>query len=280
MPVRSAARLALRCPARLALVLPIAFAIAPSIARADQCAINDQAIADKAVALAKKSTAMIELCEPCGEKVGRGPYPIGSVDGTNGRVTFDGNLRDLAYTYILVGKDTYQNLGMLAGCKPERVSKEIVEPRPVRPRPARPPAPGVVRSGPPPVPPGMARARVTKPDDIAGNWSVVIRPSLSTCKVTAKNRTETWSIAVDKSAEITVNQGTGADDFIGAQSSLDHGMYRPELATKNRSSANVLQITHSLRDTFWGKITRAESSGIKGDPACLTVVDVTGTRVP
>src|SRR5262249_1532663 len=151
------------------------------------------------------------------------------------------------YTYILVAKDTYQNLGVLAGCKPEHVSKEIVEPRPVRPRPPKQPAPGTSRVGPPPVPPGMARARVSKPDDLAGNWSVVIRTCFATCKVPAKNRTETWSIAVDNGADITVNQGTGADDFIGSQGNLDHGMYQPKLATKNRPSANVLQITQSLR---------------------------------
>jgi hypothetical protein len=271
---------------RALVALPFALAIlAPTIARADQCAINDQAIADKAVELAKKSTAVLELCEPCGEKHPQGPYPVGVVDSANGRVTFDGNLRDLAYIYILVGKHTYGNLGLLAGCKAESVSKELVDSRPVRTRPPRPqPSQGgswVGRPpGPPPLPPGGSRTRVTKPDDLAGTWTVTVRPSLSTCKQAAKNATETWSITVDNGADVTVNQGNGADDFAGTRGSLDRGFYQPTLATKNRPSANVLQLTQYFKDLFHGKITRAESSGIKGDPACLTVVDVSGKRVP
>lgn len=269
---------------RLAVAVPIALTVlAPSLARADQCAINDQAIADKAVELAKKSRMMLELCEPCGEKVPQGPYPIGVVETANGRVMFDGRLRDLAYTYILVGKNTFENLGIAAGCKPERVSKELHDSRPVRSRPPQPqPNQGGLGRppGPPPRPPGSSRARVSKPEDIAGTWTITLRPSLSTCTAAMPNRTETWSIAVDNGADITVNQGNGSDDFIGTQSLLAHGMYQPKLSTKNRPRANVLQITHSLRDVFWGKITRAESSGVKGDPACLTVLDVSGTRVP
>lgn len=267
---------------RLVLCAALASAVfAPALARADQCAINDQAIADKAVELAKKSTAMLELCEPCGEKQPHGPYPIGTVDGANGRVTFDGALRDLAYTYILVGKNTYRNLGLLAGCKAERVSKELIDSRPVRSRPVRPSSNqgGLGRPGPPPRPP-ISRTRVTKPEDLAGTWTVTVRPSLSTCKAPAKTHTETWVITVDNGADIVVNQGTGADDFVGTQSTLERGQFQPKLSTKNRPSANVLQITQSMKDLFWGKIARAESTGIKGDPACLTAVDVSGTRVP
>lgn len=263
---------------RLVLVPLVLMLAVPAVAHADQCAINDQAIADKAVELAKKSSMMLELCEPCGEKVGRGPYPIGTVTGANGRVAFDGNERDLAYVFILTDKHTFGNLGVLAGCKPQSVSKEVIDSRPMRPRPAKVPGPGVGRSV-PPIPPG-GRVRVSKPEDIAGNWTVTVRPSLSTCKVAAKNATESWSITVDNGADITVNQGNGADDFIGVQANLERGSYQPKLSTKVRPSANVLQITQSLRDNFWGKITRAESSGIKGDPACLTVLDVSGTRVP
>jgi hypothetical protein len=270
---------------RLALATPFILAIlSPAIARADQCAINDQAIADKAVELAKKSSMMLELCEPCGEKHPQGPYPIGTVGGANGRVTFDGNERDLAYTYILVGKHTYENLGLLAGCKAVRVSKELIDSRPVRPRPPRsqPNQGGPWVNGRPPGPPTTrpGRMRVQNPDDLAGTWTVTVRPSLSTCNLAGKNATQTWSITVDNGADVTVNLGNGADDFVGSQGSLDRGFYQPKLSTKNRPSANVLQITQSVKDAFHGKITRAESSGIKGDPACLTVVDVSGRRVP
>lgn len=271
MPVQLSARLALAVPFALALV-------APSIARADQCAINDPAIADKAVELAKQRTQMLEFCEPCGQKVPTGPYAITNVTTANGEVMFEGRMVDLAYTYILVGKNTYKNLGLLAGCKAERVSTEVTDTRPVRTRPA--PNQGRV-PGPPPRPPGgMSRPRVSKPDDLAGTWKVLLHTSLTTCASPATNHSETWSITVTNDADIVVNQGTGADDFIGTQTSLSYGMYKPQLSTKNRPSANVLQVTQSMRDMFSGKITRAESSGKKGDPACLTVVDVSGARVP
>ncbi len=270
MPVRLSARLALAIPFALAV-------LAPSIARADQCAINDQAIADKAVELAKQRAQILELCEPCGEKVPSGPYAITNVTTANGEVMIEGRMVDLAYTYILVGKNTYKNLGLLAGCKAERVSKELTDTRPVRARPA----PNQRVPGPPPRPPGgMSRARVAKADDIAGTWTVTVRPYLTTCANAQSNHTETWAISVANDTDIVVNLGTGADDFIGTQTALEHGMYKPQLSTTNRPSANVLQITQSLRDVFWGKITRAESTGKKGDPACLTVLDVSGTRAP
>jgi len=271
---------------RLVLAIPFALAVlSPSIARADQCAINDQAIADKAVELLKLRAQMLELCEPCGEKVPTGPYSITNVTTADGKVMIEGKIVDLAYTYILVGKHTYQNLGILAGCKTERVSMEVIDSRPLRYRPTTPQpnqGGGIGRPpGPPPRPPaGMSRARVSQPDDLAGTWSVTVRTYLSTCPKSAGNHSETWSITVGTAGDIVVNQGTGEDDFVGTQTSLDHGMYKPQLSTKNRPSANVLQITQSIRDLFWGKITRAESSGKKGDPACLTVVDVSGTRAP
>ncbi len=265
MPVRLSVRLALAVPFALAI-------LSPAIARADQCAINDQAIVDKAVELLKHRPHMLELCEPCGEKAPTGPYAITSVSAANGKVMIEGNVVDLAYTYILVGKHTYQNLGILAGCKPQRVSTELIDSRPLRSRPTTPQPNQGGGIGP--------RARASRPDDIAGTWTVTVRPNLSTCTSSAQNRTETWSITVANDTDIVVNQGTGADDFAGTQTSLAHGSYRPQLSTKNRPSANVLQITQSMRDQFWGKITRAESSGKKADPACLTVVDVSGTRVP
>jgi hypothetical protein len=283
MPVRLSMRLALAIPFALAI-------LAPTIARADQCAINDQAIADKAVELLKLRAQMLEFCEPCGEKVPTGPYAITNVATADGKVTIEGKIVDLAYTYILVGKHTYQNLGILAGCKAERVSMEVIDSRPLRYRPATPQpnqgqtlggGVGRVPGAPPPRPPGgMHRTRVSKPDDIAGTWTVNVRSNLSTCKGAAGNRTESWTITVANDTDIVINQGTGADDFVGTQTSLAHGTYKPQLSTKNRPSANVLQITQSMRDTFWGKITRAESSGKKTDPACLTVLDVSGTRVP
>lgn len=260
--------------ARAALTAPCVLAfLSATSAHADQCAINDPAIADKAAELARKTTLLLDLCEPCGDKQGRGPYKIGTVESAHGRVSFDGTMRDLAYTYILVGKDTYQNLGLLAGCKAVRVSKEVTDARPPSTRP-----PGFVGSR-PPVSIGP-RPRVTSPGDLAGTWTVTVRPALSTCKATATNTTETWTITVDTSAGVTINLGTGADDFIGSQAPLQHGMYKLALSTKRRPSANVLQLSQSTKDNFWGRITRAESSGVKGDPACLIAADVTGKRAP
>lgn len=128
MPVRLSARLALAIPFALAV-------LAPSIARADQCAINDQAIAE-AVELAKQRAQILALCEPCGEKVPSGPYAITNVTTANGEVMIEGRMVDLAYTYILVGKNTYKNLGLLAGARPSGV-EELTDTPPARARPGR-----------------------------------------------------------------------------------------------------------------------------------------------
>jgi hypothetical protein len=271
-----------RISTRLVLALPFALAIlSPTLARADQCGINSEAIADRAAELAKKSTLMLELCEPCGEKTAKGPYPIGTVDSAQGRVTFDGQPRDLAYTYILVGKDTYQNLGLLAGCSARRVTQEIVDARPPITRPTTTtPTQGLRRLPGAPPRPLVPHVRVSKPDDLAGTWKVTMRQTLDTCKNTNRNRNETWSITVGNGTDIVVNQGTGADDFIGTQPALVNGIYRPLLSTKHRPSANVLQLAQAVRDSFYGWVARAEPSGIKGDPACLTVMEISAKRAP
>lgn len=72
-----------------------------------------------------------------------------------------------------------------------------------------------------------------------------------------------------------------AYDFIGTQTALEHGMYKPQLSTTNRPSANVLQITQSLRDVFLGTFNaRPNRRGRRATPACLILCSTSPGHVP
>ncbi|MBL0216403.1 MAG: hypothetical protein IPQ07_21280 [Myxococcales bacterium] len=137
--------------------------------------------------------------------------------------------------------------------------------------PPRPPAP---RS---PMPPMPKMTRATSPDDLQGTWTVTIRSSLSTCPNPTARREETWSITA-AADELTVATATG--DLFGPVPVLDRYLLRTSVQPRARASSTVLQVTQSMKERFFGRLVRVESTGKRNDPACVITEDVSGVRAP
>jgi hypothetical protein len=96
---------------------PIAILAAPSLARADQCQLYDAATARRVDQLLADHPKLVELCEPCGDKVPGLPFTVSR---------FVHGERDLAYTYVQTSSTRYENLAMLVDCPVRGVSQSLV----------------------------------------------------------------------------------------------------------------------------------------------------------
>lgn len=247
---------------------------APAVAHADQCAIVDPAIATRAAELAKKSDAMIEYCEPCGDKQPVLPRQLTSVNANSKVVWLNGRPVDLAYVFIHTTGDDYQNLGLAAGCSAQRVSKSIkssAKPLPASPSlppPPLPPPPGGPINRPPPIP------KLSSVDDITGTWKVGVRARVSTCgPVTATSRRDaTWTIAVhDNEFIVTTDDG---HELVAPAMPLDRfGYFKADLADRKRPQQGSLSFSAGMVGHFFGQMVVIET--IKGQK-CATAYEVWG----
>lgn len=253
-------------------VLSILFATAafgPSVASADQCQLVDAQVAARAVELARKSTSVIDWCEPCRGSNKRGPFTINTVEHKNRQIEINGIAVDLAYTFIHTKGDEYTNLGLAAGCQAHGVSRTIQSSQPAQ----RPPPPPPPRG---PFPPRTPAARVTSGDDVGGTWSVSIRGVVSTCTTMPAHRKATWTIAVsDGKLSLITEAGR---EMVAAVPTLDRQSIRVDLQDRQRPDAAVLQVNQSLKDHFFAKLLHVDRAG--RTQGCATLFDVMATRVP
>ena len=144
-------------------------------ARADQCAWNDAAHAEKAEAILAKHPKVIQYCEPCGDKAPGDPavardVTVTTPQGDYKEVSINGQAVDLAYTFVQVSGTKYKNLAKMVGCPASGVSSSLKiadetptgvlitpdKPAPTppeEPKPVEPLVPQMVIAAPPPPPP-------------------------------------------------------------------------------------------------------------------------------
>jgi hypothetical protein len=242
-------------------ILFTATVFTPTVASADQCALISTQTADRAVELARKSTRMIEFCEPCTGGVMRGPFTINKVERGARQVEINGKPVDLAYVFIHTKGDEYKNLGLAVGCGATNVSKVVRSTKQAQ----TPPPP------PPPFTPRAPMPRIASADDIGGTWTVSIRGSLSTCGPAPAQRKETWTITIaNGSISLMTEQGR---ELVAPTAALVHNSIRVDLKDRQQPQSGVLQVNQSLKDHFYGRLLHVE----KG---CAVAFDVMGTRTP
>ncbi len=254
------------------LLLATAAVAAPAIARADQCAIVDPTVATRAADLAKKSDAVIEYCEPCGDKLPPFARQLTSAEAKSKVVWINGKPVDLAYVFIHTTGDEYQNLGLAAGCTAHGVSKTIkstAKPMPPpSPMPAPPPPPGSPNRPPPP-------ARIKSIDDLAGTWKVSVRARVSTCGpvTSTSRRNASWTIAVhDGDLIVTTDDG---HELGAASVPLDpFGYFKAELVDRKKPQSGSLSFSAGIMNSFFGQMVLMET--IKGQ-RCATSYEVWGS---
>ena len=120
------------------LIVGFAFPSGGRLARAalpDQAAVVSRADAKLAVGLLSRETAVVNLCEPCGESAVV-PRPFARAvarpwapDPTMWEVTIDGEPQDLAYVYAPLafegGTATYVNVALVLGLPVSGVSPTL-----------------------------------------------------------------------------------------------------------------------------------------------------------
>lgn len=95
-------------------------------AMADQCQIMSKAAAKRAELLVKNNSEIVELCQPCGEKVRDAKVKVvrsSKLEGTE--LIINGKGADMAYTYIKVAPNMYVNVAKVVGCPASDVSDSI-----------------------------------------------------------------------------------------------------------------------------------------------------------
>jgi len=122
---------------RLFAIACAAVLLASSTARADyesewpehaQCLLVPMRVAELAVALINAHPDVVFYCQPCGDPAPRrhDRTPIASrPPGRDTTLVFLAPITeiDLAYTYIRVSRDRYENVAALAGCRTSGVSQ-------------------------------------------------------------------------------------------------------------------------------------------------------------
>jgi hypothetical protein len=180
-------------------------------ARADQCAINPTSITDRAAALVKLGSAVLEFCEPCGDVTPGNAFVVRSVFVRDGKLFVNGAVSDLAYLFLRTGPDELVNVGMRAGCGASDVSEAIRGGKPTGPLKARsspppPPSPPPFgRIAPPPPPP-----RATSGAEFAGTWDVRLTTRYSSCTSMTPPAFAEWTIGYDQ-GDLDLTSNTGAD---------------------------------------------------------------------
>ena len=98
-------------------------------ARADQCAVLDDATAARAVEALHRYPDIESLCEPCGDVAPAPPEQAtrATAQRTSGgvEVLVDGRPVDLAYTYVKTSSHRYENLAALVACPTTGVSPSL-----------------------------------------------------------------------------------------------------------------------------------------------------------
>ena len=98
-------------------------------ARADQCAVLDDATAARAVEALRRYPDIESLCEPCGDVAPAPPALATRAEAqrTSGgvEVLVDGRPVDLAYTYVKTSSHRYENLAALVACPTTGVSPSL-----------------------------------------------------------------------------------------------------------------------------------------------------------
>lgn len=243
-------------------------ALGSSVASADQCQLVDSQVAARAVELARKSSSVIELCEPCRGGVQRGPFSIEKVEIKNRQVEINGEAVDLAYTFLHTSGGEYTNLAMAAGCPAKGVSRTIRSTQ--APQPPMAPLPPRVPAAPRP-----AIARVSAPEELGGTWNVSVRGTVTTCAALPAKRNATWTIAI---ADGTLSLIMDGRELVAALPALERQSVRVDLKDAKQPQASVLQVNQSLKDHFYGKLVQVER-GARG-ASCATVYDVMANRAP
>ncbi|HEX8385013.1 MAG TPA: hypothetical protein VF576_02460 [Rubricoccaceae bacterium] len=118
--------------------LALCLLLAAAVPRPDQAAVVSRSDAKLAVQLLSRRTAVVNLCEPCGE-TGVAPQPFGRAsarpwgpDPSLWEVTVDGEPKDLAYLYVPLafegGTATYVNVALALGLPVSGVSPTLTVP--------------------------------------------------------------------------------------------------------------------------------------------------------
>jgi hypothetical protein len=164
-----------------------------AIARADQCAVLDDATAARAVDVLRRYPDVLSFCEPCGDVAPGVPTRIVHASArriTHGAVVvLDERSVDLAYTYVQTSSHRYENLAALVACPTSGVSPSLAiddatttgvlihaDPTPVR----YPPHVVAATPSPPIAPPQLVAAPaptiyvVAPPASPGVGWDVVI----------------------------------------------------------------------------------------------------------
>jgi hypothetical protein len=108
-------------------LLPLALVLASlvaSLARADQCQLVDREVAERALRAIRASRGrVLAHCAPCGDpppSLGEAFVP-GTVNSTGSSLLVDGTERDLAYLYLEVAPNLFENIALRAGCPAEGI---------------------------------------------------------------------------------------------------------------------------------------------------------------
>lgn len=252
------------------ILLVAAALLAPALAHADQCALNDNKVNANALALVTPGARVLEFCEPCRERVPHSPYVVKTIEVRAREVIVNGKALDLAYLYVNRGKDEYKNVGALAGCSPQGVSLSINGGKP-----------SGTGKPPPPMPPGPPRPwpsageRVTSADDLAGTWKVKLKTMMTTCSGSPRTD-QTWDIAhVSGKVSIVTSDGLA---FEGTSTPFRHDMYDHKLQAKQNPSSTSIKITQLVKDRFSGTLVIGTPTGNPADPVCITQLSVGGLR--
>jgi hypothetical protein len=133
---------------------------------------------------------------------------------------------------------------------------------------------------PPPRPP---MPKVTSVDDLVGDWTVTSMIRLTSCNLAtpvpgpSSRREELWTIE-HQAGTIEVRTDF-AQEYTGPAAAPKLGSYRHQLGGRPRATEEVLQLSHYVKDRFFGTILRAQSVSKKGvREVCVTQIDISGKR--
>lgn len=88
-------------------------------AAADQCAVIDQSVADRATAAIRTSRGrVLRYCAPCGDRLPpiSAAFTPRSVRFDGRELHIDGRPEDLAYLYLEVAPNVFENFALRTGC--------------------------------------------------------------------------------------------------------------------------------------------------------------------
>jgi hypothetical protein len=109
---------------RLAALVVVVLSLAAAFARADQCQLVERDVAERAMSAIRASRGrVLAHCAPCGDpppSAGAAFVPR-SVSSTGSSLLVDGTERDLAYLYLEVAPNVFENVALRTGCPASEV---------------------------------------------------------------------------------------------------------------------------------------------------------------